>query len=354
MSWERAELDWDLILWETTPTPWPRHVLLRWLRYVDGCVLRGVRYHVPQHCCARVKEIAHTGKAPGRRLVQDVSGCGEDEARRLLAQPEEWRDPHRQELVEDPNVALIRKLRAENEALRAAAVLPPGSRGAPAGLPPREVVPGVGPNADSRGAPAALPPGSRSRDLSARVHPEPLDPDQDPSPRVTPPAVDAPPAPTPAPVGGKSSLPPPPAFTPPPDVQVGDVTIPGDLSMLLDQIEIPRSSSPAYTVLDAYGVQTTAELLAIPAKTFGYGGPAKVALANRLREYLPRRWGPGVVLGCLAPVEAPRPGNGPRTGRRGEALAAALVASIASRQERADRGGVVDAEYEEVFEDVRR
>ena len=65
------------------PTPWPRHVLLRWLRYVDGCVLRGVRYHVPQHCCARVKEIAHTGKAPGRRLVQDVSGCGEDEARRL-------------------------------------------------------------------------------------------------------------------------------------------------------------------------------------------------------------------------------------------------------------------------------
>lgn len=351
MSWERTELDWLIERWETEATPWSRPTLLEWLRYVDGCVLRGVRYHVPQRCCARVKEIAWSGAAPGRRLVHDVSGCGEEVARKLLARPEEWRDPHRQELVEDPRVVEIRRLRAENEALRAG-ILPPDSRGAPAALPPHGEVTGVGPIDGSRGAPAALPPDSRSRVSSARVHREPLDQDQDPSPRASQPEqVPLPPPSTP--VGEKSrptiADPPP----PPKVVRVAGVDVPDELTALLDRLEVPRCAMPAEAIVNAFGVYTTTELLALPARSFDFGGASKLALRNRLRDYLPSRWGPGVVLGALAPADPDPPGRGPpRTGRRGEGLAAQLVASMAARQRQRDGAPdgdrVVNADYEEV------
>ena len=160
------------------------------------------------------------------------------------------------------------------------------------------------------------------------VHTEPLDQDQDPPSRATPPEP----------------------YVEPSPVRVGAVDLPPDLPALLDQLEIHRCADVAGRIGEQSGTWTTAELLAIPARTWSFGGPAKVALANRLREYLPRRWGPGVVLGCLAPAEAPRQGNGPtRTGRRGEGLAAALVASMAERHQREGGGGsVIDADYEEV------
>lgn len=175
-------------------------------------------------------------------------------------------------------------------------------------------------------------------------------------PRANPQQVPLPPTPTAPPVGEKSrptiADPPP----PPKVVRVGAVDVPDELTSLLDQLEVPRCAMPAEAIVNAFGVYSTTELLALPARSFDFGGAAKLALRNRLREYLPKRWGPGVVLGALAPAEDPRPGGGggpPRTGRRGEALAAQLVASIAASRERADRG-VVDVECEEVFEDVRR
>jgi hypothetical protein len=97
MSFERLELDWLLDLWEATPTPWPRPLVLAWMRYADGCVLRGVRYWVPARCCTQVRSAAHAGERPGRRAVADVTGLGEKAARLIHERIELWRDPYREE-----------------------------------------------------------------------------------------------------------------------------------------------------------------------------------------------------------------------------------------------------------------
>jgi hypothetical protein len=124
VSFERAELDWDMELWEATPKPWPAHVLRRWLRYVDGCLLRGVRYFVPAWCCPQVVSSAHVGRSPGWRAIQDVSGCKRTEAEALASAlactdpalcVESWRDPYKR--APDPE-ARIRELEAELAAAR--------------------------------------------------------------------------------------------------------------------------------------------------------------------------------------------------------------------------------------------
>lgn len=166
-----------------------------------------------------------------------------------------------------------------------------------------------------------------------------------------------PPTPTPTapPVGEKSRPTIADPLPAPKVVRVAGVDVPDELTSLLDRLEVPRCAMPAEAIVNAFGVYSTTELLSLPARSFDFGGAQKLALRNRLRDYLPGRWGPGVVLGALAPAEEPRPGGGggpPRTGRRGEALAAQLVASIAARHAREERG-VVDVECEEVF-DVRR
>jgi len=94
-GWERNEEDWLLEDIRETARPWPRTLILRWLRLVEGCLLRGQSYPVPGHCCVQVAAAAKACRAPGRRGLDDVSGCGERNARAYLEARHLWHDPDR-------------------------------------------------------------------------------------------------------------------------------------------------------------------------------------------------------------------------------------------------------------------
>ena len=95
MSFERAEMDWLLNLWETEPVPWREPVLLMYLRYVEGCIIRRVSYWTPERCCLQVRGAPKRGEWIGRRALHDVSGCGERRARNLIDERALWADPYR-------------------------------------------------------------------------------------------------------------------------------------------------------------------------------------------------------------------------------------------------------------------
>ncbi len=110
---------------------------------------------------------------------------------------------------------------------------------------------------------------------------------------------------------------------------VGATRVPGDLAGLLSSLEIieTRNGRPfrvpmmevPHRIGAAFGVWTTEALLELPARSFDYGNPSRIALANQLRKHLTRTWGAEVVLGCLSPMataeaDAPRglvPARGP-------------------------------------------
>lgn len=160
MSFERAEMDWLLNLWETEPVPWREPVLFMYLRYVEGCIIRRVSYWTPERCCLQVRGAAKRGEWIGRRALHDVSGCGERRARNLIDERTLWADPYRP----CPGLA---DASADGEDCGADETLCPGSAGDASRVCPA----GDGNDADehTQDGPGSVPPVSR---VGSRVGPD--------------------------------------------------------------------------------------------------------------------------------------------------------------------------------------
>ena len=97
MGWKRIADDWLEGLFSETARPWPRRLVLMYLRYVDEQVRVGRRYWIPADAPMQIRLASERKEPIGRRALATVCGWKESSTKNLHAAVELWRDPHEEE-----------------------------------------------------------------------------------------------------------------------------------------------------------------------------------------------------------------------------------------------------------------